>query len=248
MNGPALAPGRRYAGAVMIESWRLWESIEPATRTRRVSSWALDSDYFETVDGAVAILICQGASIAADGAERAAGSGGRRLIRLGTAGGLADGQEVGDLVVSFVAIRDEGTSGHYLPSTVPACADPRLAWQLADALDGHGPLHGPCLTWTTDGRWVESTEQIQTYARLGARSVDMETAALFAVGQTRGFAAASVSVLADLPVHEKSESFKGLPVSEAEWTLVCDRARSVIATVIELAGETGGGEPGAVEP
>jgi uridine phosphorylase len=222
----------------MVESWRLWDAIRPEHEMRRVSSWSLDADYYESLDAKLAVLVCQGAALAADGVERVIGAGGRRIIRLGTAGGLDTAQKVGDLVVSYAAIRDEGTSHCYLPASVPACADLDLAFELAESLrDQVGNTHGPCLTWTTDGRWVESNEQIDCYTRLSARAVDMETAGLFAAAQAKGIRAASVSVLADLPIMHRSEEFKGLPTTESEWNAVCDRARAALATIMAFASD-----------
>lgn len=55
--------------------------------------------------------------------EELANIGADTLIRLGTAGGFQSYTKNGDLVIATAAIRDEGTSLHYLPMDFPAVAD-----------------------------------------------------------------------------------------------------------------------------
>lgn len=48
--------------------------------------------------------------------------GGKRFLRIGTAGSLQPFVKVGDLINVQASVRDEGTSVHYLPAEVPAIA------------------------------------------------------------------------------------------------------------------------------
>ncbi len=55
------------------------------------------------------------------------------FIRVGTAGGIQDGTRSGEVAVVTGAIRDEGTTRHYLPIEFPAIADPDVVTALRDA-------------------------------------------------------------------------------------------------------------------
>ena len=63
---------------------------------------------------------CPSAAIAV---EELARIGADTFIRVGTSGAIAPGIKTGDLAIVSGAIRDEGTSSHYLPIEFPAVAD-----------------------------------------------------------------------------------------------------------------------------
>lgn len=237
MNKPGLAEGRTYFGGIIVESWRLWEGIDEDGRLgRRVSTWRLDSDYFDLAeDPGIAVVISQGSSLVADALERIAGAGATRVIRLGTTGGLQPDQAVGDLLLPYCAVRGEGTSRYYLPPDVPAVASLALVQSLASELQSRlATIIRPCVSWTTDGRWVESDDDIRLYSGLGVDAVDMETAALFAAAMARHVESASVSVIADLPVRNLGAEFKGLPTVADEWMHVVAQARVAFAAICHV--------------
>jgi nucleoside phosphorylase len=234
MSGPALAPDRTYSTGIILESWRLWEGIQDAFPARRISDWRLDSDYFELQAARpTAVVIAQGASMAVDALERLAGAKASRVVRLGTTGGLQHSQHVGQPVLPYCAVRGEGTSGYYLPPQVPAVANLSLVEDLAQELsaDFAAPIH-PCVGWTTDGRWTESDGEIRQFSELGMAVVDMESAALFAAAMRRRVQAASVSIIADLPILHLGAEFKGLPGGEEEWNLVVRQARIAFGAIL----------------
>jgi hypothetical protein len=81
------------------------------------------------------------------------------------------------------ALRDEGTSYHYVPPARFAEADAALANAVARALDG---IPTPLLrgaSWTTDAPFRESAALIESRRSEGIISAEMEAAALFAMGQ-----------------------------------------------------------------
>ncbi|HET8798098.1 MAG TPA: hypothetical protein VFO89_10450 [Thermoanaerobaculia bacterium] len=236
MSRPTLAEGRKYSSGVILESWRLWEALQEEHAARRISEWRLDSDYFELEESpAIAVVIAQGASIAVDALERLAGSGASRVVRLGTTGGLQPSMSVGDVALPYAAIRGEGTSRCYLPPHVPALAALPLVEALAARLSAHcGTAIAPCIGWTTDGRWVESDAEIREFSALGVSVVDMESAALFSAAMVRSVQAASVSIVADLPILHIGSEFKGLPAGEEEWRLVLRRARAAFAALLDV--------------
>ena len=139
-----------------------------------------------------------GAPVAAVMLEDLVALGCRRVASIGTCGGMDTSLAVGDLVLCSGAIRDEGTSYHYLPDGEPALPDPELTQRLADALAdrGEGYRHGDA--WTTDAPYRETADEVRRYIDDGVPVVEMEAAALFAVGQVRGAQVASLLVVSDV--------------------------------------------------
>lgn len=138
-------------------------------------------------------------------AEEFVAMGARRLILMTWGGLLQPDLQAGDIVVVERAIRDEGASYHYLPPAKYVPADAQLVDQLVDAIRSRGGVCTRGTTWTTDAPFRETIEEIRHYQSEGVKTVEMESAGLFTVGQVREVATASVVVgmdsLADLRWH-----------------------------------------------
>ena len=143
-----------------------------------------------------------GAPVAALQLEDLVAFGVRRVVSIGTAGSLQHDLAVGDLVVCERAIRDEGTSHHYLPAEAPARPSAALTARLSGTLDAQGRAHRLGATWTIDAPYRETIAEVLRYQAQGVLTVEMEAAALFAVAACRHVdlaAAFSISdTLADL--------------------------------------------------
>jgi uridine phosphorylase len=121
----------------------------------------------------------------------------KRIVILSLAGGLQPDLEPGSIVVCDRAIRDEGTSYHYLPPARDVAASPRLVDALADAIAANGLNCSRGATWSTDAPCRETKEEAELFQREGVKTVDMESAGLFAAAQVRQRATASVFVVGD---------------------------------------------------
>jgi uridine phosphorylase len=105
----------------------------------------------------------------------------QQFISIGTAGSLQSKVGIGDMVVCEKAIRDEGTSHHYLPPTKYIHAPRRMTNKLQNLLKkGSMPYHIGS-TWTTDSFYRQTAEEVQCYQKEGVLTVEMEAAAMFAV-------------------------------------------------------------------
>ncbi len=115
--------------------------------------------------------------------------GARRAIRVGTCGALADGLELGDLVIAREAICADGTSQALGAGASARAADPSLtdalARQLPSALLG---------TIVSVDLFYGGDERTQ---HRDALAVEMEAAALFAVGAAAGVPVACVLAVSD---------------------------------------------------
>lgn len=127
-------------------------------------------------------------------AEEFAAMGVKCMILM-TWGGLLQPQlEPGDIVVIDRAIRDEGTSYHYLPPSKHVQASDELADQLIQAIESRGGKCTRGTTWTTDAPFRETVEEIRQYQSEGVKTVEMESAGLFTIGQVRNIPVVSVVV------------------------------------------------------
>ena len=128
-----------------------------------------------------------GAPFAVLVAEQLFASGCRLLLSMTSAGRIAPNlPEQAFFVLIEKALRDEGTSYHYMPTDQRfAHADPELAELAARALVSTGVsiLHGG--VWTTDAPFRETAEAIAAAAADGLLAVEMEAAALYAFAWAR---------------------------------------------------------------
>lgn len=138
-----------------------------------------------------------GSPITAELAEECIVLGAQRLVLMTWGGSLQPDLRPGSVVVCDRAIRDEGTSYHYLPPDKYVSGSPGLARRLADTFRRAGLDCTLGTTWTTDAPYRETPEEVRQYQLEGVQTVEMETAALFAIGQVRRVQTASVVVVMD---------------------------------------------------
>ncbi len=120
--------------------------------------------------------------------------GARRMIRVGTCGGLDPELKLGGLIVVSESLARDGTS-RALGAAGSLRPDPRLLSHLRSAA-GAGALTG-CVV-STDLFYDGTEGEERGWAQDGAVAVEMETAALFALAARRGIQAASLLLVTDL--------------------------------------------------
>jgi len=126
-----------------------------------------------------------GSSFAVLVAEQLFAAGCRLLVSMTSAGQLAVLRPPPYFVLIERALRDEGTSYHYLPPTEFSTADSGLVALMQDALAGvRQPVeHGA--TWTTDAPFRETDAAVEAMRARGLLAVEMEAAALYAFATAR---------------------------------------------------------------
>ncbi|GIX48750.1 MAG: hypothetical protein KatS3mg131_2961 [Candidatus Tectimicrobiota bacterium] len=142
-----------------------------------------------------------GAPMAAMLLEQLIALGGRRFLYLGFCGALQPELRIGDLFLPTRALREEGTSYHYLPPTVEPAAAERLTAVLQAQAHGGGLRLHPGVIWTTDAPYRETRAKIRRFQAAGVAAVDMEMAALFAVARYRQCEVAALLVVSDECYH-----------------------------------------------
>jgi len=97
--------------------------------------------------------------------------GAHTFVRVGNSGGLAPDLEVGDLVVTTGAVRDDGTSRSYVIPEYPAVADHRIVSALVDAAESRGARYQAGITWSLDAFYARNAVLTET-GEIGPMSVD----------------------------------------------------------------------------
>jgi uridine phosphorylase len=129
-----------------------------------------------------------GAPLAAAILEEVIALGCRRLIACGGAGVLDREIAAGHVVIPIAAVRDEGTSYHYLPPSREVVPSPQAVAAIEATLRRRNVDYRLAKTWTTDAFYRETRQRMALRRAEGCVTVEMEAAALFAVGQFRGVA------------------------------------------------------------
>ncbi len=110
----------------------------------------------------------------------------RKFIACGGAGALASHITLGHLIVPTSAVRDEGTSYHYLPPSREVSPHPAAISAIESVMQRDNVPYVTGKTWTTDGLYRETPQRIARRREEGCLTVEMEAAAFFAVAQFRG--------------------------------------------------------------
>lgn len=135
-------------------------------------------------------------------AEQLAAAGTRLIVGLTSAGRVSPELPLPCLLIVTSAIRDEGTSYHYLPAgSEVACPTP-VATHLERELRETGWEVRAGKVWTTDAPYRETEAQLQRWAKDGVLAVEMQAASLFAFGEARGAAVACVAMVSNAVDHD----------------------------------------------
>ena len=127
-----------------------------------------------------------GAPLSAGLFEEVIARGCRKFIVCGSCGVLDSEIAMGHLLVPTSAVRDEGTSYHYLPPSREVAAHPKAVNAIETVLKRHDLDYTLAKTWTTDAIYRETPKKIALRKSEGCLTVEMEAAALFAVAKFRG--------------------------------------------------------------
>lgn len=202
-------------------------------RARRAAGWACyhtEMDVAEHAGVTIGVVgLAVGAPFAVLVAEQLFASGCRLLISMTSAGQIAPVAPPPYFVLIERALRDEGTSLHYLLPSLFAEADPKLADPAYAALAERDATVQRGTTWTTDAPYRETEEAIATARAHGALAVEMEAAALYAFARARGRAVLCLAQVTNQMARIEGDFEKG----EAEGSKA---SLDVIATAARACG------------
>ncbi|MCW1052898.1 nucleoside phosphorylase [Streptococcus anginosus] len=109
----------------------------------------------------------------------------KKLVLFGTCGVLDETIRETSIIVPHAAIRDEGTSYHYLPASDEIEVNVGLRDFLRSFLADKGISHTVGKVWTTDGIYRETAAKLRKRKEMGAVCVDMECSAVAALAAFR---------------------------------------------------------------
>jgi DeoD family purine-nucleoside phosphorylase len=125
----------------------------------------------------------------------------KKLIRVGTCGGLQPDLELGDLIVALTAVPADATAQHYVGNELHC---PTADWELV-----HGAVHhakelgqamrvGPIVS--SDVFYNRDGGQYARWSERGVLAVEMEAAILFTIGALKGVQAGCLLTVSDVVV------------------------------------------------
>jgi len=164
-------------------------TLASAGRTRRCGGWACyhtELFEFEQAGERFGIIGCAvGASFAVLLAEQLFVSGCRFLVSMTSAGQILEKGPLPYFILIDRALRDEGTSYHYLPPADFAAAEGSLVEAAMQAFaDVALPIYRGA-SWTTDAPFRETAAAIERCRAREILAVEMEAAALYAFARVR---------------------------------------------------------------
>ena len=207
----AIPTGKVPRICVLDPDGDLWRHLRDRGADRSPFWACYHTDLYEmAVNGeTIGVLGCAvGAPFAVLVAEELFASGCEFLVSVTSAGQIVAAQHPPYFVFIDRALRDEGTSQHYLPPALYAHCPQRVLGIAAAALKhcGNARLGG---SWTTDAPFRETEEAI-AYARSeDLYAVEMEAAALYALAEVKGYRILCVAHVTNTMAQSDNEFEKG---------------------------------------
>ncbi|MFC7134532.1 MULTISPECIES: nucleoside phosphorylase [Salinibaculum] len=152
-----------------------------------------------------------GSPSAAIAVEELARVGADTFLRVGSCGAIQEETDIGDLIITSGAVRQEGTSSEYVREDYPAVADHAVVAALAAAAEELGYDYHVGLTASTDSFYAGqsregfegfrargATEDIEELKAAGVLNFEMEASAILTLANVYGLRAGAVcTVYAD---------------------------------------------------
>jgi len=129
--------------------------------------------------------------------EELIAAGVKNFVIAGTAGTIQKDIKIGDIVVCDRAIRDEGTSHHYVKLSKYAYASKGLVNKIKNSLDKMERKYFIGTSLTTDAPYRETVAEVKKYQREGVATTEMEASAVFSVAKYRKVKAAAMFTVSD---------------------------------------------------
>lgn len=126
-----------------------------------------------------------GAPLAVGLLEEIIALGCKKFIACGGAGVLDKNIALGHVIIPSAAVRDEGTSYHYLPPAREIEAPSKGVSAVKKILKKYGFPYVAGKVWTTDAFYRETPQKVILRKKEGCIAVEMESAAFFAVTKFR---------------------------------------------------------------
>ncbi len=171
--------------------------VQLSRQVNPIEAWRNRNSRIYRGEGWIAVQAPYGAPGTIMLLEELVAFGVRRAVLLGYCGSIQKRVAIGDVILPIEAIREEGTSYHYLPEGEKSSPDPGIQKKLSDWMGMMGLSFHEGTIWTTDAPYRETPEKIRRYRTEGVLGVEMEMAAVFAFGRARGISTGAMLLVSD---------------------------------------------------
>ena len=162
--------------------------------------------------------------------EELAMLGVKRIVRVGTCGGLQPDMKLGELIVAISAVASDSTATHLVPEP----HTPTASWELV-----HGAVHaakelgkpvrvGPIVS--SDLFYNPDDGQFKRWSERGILAVEMEAAVLFTLGALKGVQAGCLLTVSDIVVEGEF-----IRISDDEMRAAVDQMTELALTTVTAA-------------
>lgn len=207
--------------AILCYQSKLLNYVLEKHKATKVSGFTRSCYLLDDTDGEIMILgqFGVGSPSAVLILEELIAFGVKNFISLGTAGALQKEQNIGDIVVCEKAIRDEGTSHHYIKSAKYSFPSREITKRIEEEFNQRNVYFTTGTSWTIDAPYRETVEEARHYQSEGVLTVEMEASALFTVAEYRNVRLGSMFTISDSlaelvwkPEMESKETATGLEI------------------------------------
>ena len=171
-----------------------------------------------------------GAPACAEFFEELIAMGIKNLLLVGSCGCLIPEMKDYSIIIPTSALRDEGTSYHYLPASDEISLDDKIVETIETVIKNNKIKYYKGKTWTCDALFRETQEKTQKRINQGAIVVEMECSAMVAVSKFRKVNFGQILYGADNLSKEKYEARNFVYTNK-------NSASKIIPLAIEVAKE-----------
>ena len=111
------------------------------------------------------------------------------------------------ILLARSAVRDEGTSYHYLPPAREVEINEKVRQKVVACLQAENQDYLEIKTWTTDASFRETPDKVEMRRKEGCATVEMECAAYYAVAQFKHLDCAVLLYAGDV-VHKEGWDYR----------------------------------------
>ncbi|MBE0605959.1 MAG: nucleoside phosphorylase [Deltaproteobacteria bacterium] len=169
-------------------------------------------------------------------AEELFAAGCEALVSISSAGLIAENLAPPFFLLIERALRDEGTSHHYLPTERFAASDPGLIAFVERRLAGFPAPVRKGTSWTTDAPFRETERLIASRRSEGIVSVEMEAAALLSMGEALKRPVLCLAHVTNAMATRPEDFEKGGDQGQETALLLCSRVLDAALEYLEITG------------
>ena len=187
----------------METSYKIFQVFKLRIEGKRPEVYQLN-----TPSESIYVLLCPlGAPQAARMLEILSAMGVEKFVVCGGAGTLDDSITGEKILLATSAVRDEGTSYHYLPPAREVAINESVREKMVKCLQDENEDYLEIKTWTTDASFRETPDKVEMRRQEGCATVEMECAAYYAVAEFKGLDCALLLYAGDV-VHKEGWDYR----------------------------------------